>query len=81
MEIVTHNAHVAGLPTIVGLLIVVILLMVAAMLYFLPSVVAFNRDHAQRWIILLLNGFLAPTGVAWIILLIWSFSQSHPRRA
>jgi hypothetical protein len=81
MDYISHNVHVAGIPTIVGLLVVMILLMVAATLYFLPSVVAFHRDHEQRWIILLLNGFLAPTGVAWIILLIWSFSQSHPRRA
>lgn len=80
MDFITQNVHVTGVPTLVGLLITLIVLMVAVLLYFLPAVVAFHRDHAQRWIILLLNVFLAPTGVAWIILLIWAFSQSHPRR-
>ena len=42
--------------------------------YFLPTVIAFRRDHAQCDGIFLSNLFLGWTGVVWLILLYWAFA-------
>lgn len=46
-----------------------LLLICLAFVYFLPSIVAFNRGHEHRWAILLANVFLAPTVAGWFIVL------------
>lgn len=49
--------------------------LVAALLYFLPSFVAFRRRHHQRVPILLVNLFLGATGLGWLAALVWSFTH------
>ena len=39
---------------------------------FAPAIIAFVRNHAQKWIIFALNVILGWTGVGWIAVLIWS---------
>jgi hypothetical protein len=46
-------------------------------IYFLPTMVAFNRTHPNRWVILALNVFLGGTGIVWIICLIWAMKAIH----
>ena len=48
--------------------------LVAALLYFLPTIIAFIRGHHSRLGILLLNLFLGWSGLGWIIALIWSLT-------
>lgn len=48
--------------------------LVAALLYFLPTIVAFIRGHHSRFGIFLLNFLLGWSGLGWIIALIWSLS-------
>jgi hypothetical protein len=48
--------------------------LVATLLYFLPSIVAFIRGHHSRLGIFLLNFFLGWSGLGWIIALIWSLA-------
>jgi hypothetical protein len=45
---------------------------VSAGLYLLPTIVAFLRQHHNRWAILLLNIFLGWTFLGWVAALIWS---------
>lgn len=56
--------------------IMIVLAAVAAMIgmviYFIPSIIAFRRDAASRWVIFLVNVFLGWTLLIWIIILIWS---------
>lgn len=39
---------------------------------FVPAIVAFARNHAQKWLILLLNLVVGWTGIGWIAALIWA---------
>jgi hypothetical protein len=42
--------------------------------YFLPSVIAFSKQHHQRYAILVLNILAGWTGVFWLAALIWSLT-------
>lgn len=58
------------LSTIVGLgFFAIVLLFVLA---FVPAYIAFKREHAYKWIILVLCLFAPMGGVTWIIALVWS---------
>jgi hypothetical protein len=48
------------------------MLIVAVLLYFLPTVVALIRGHLSALAIFLLNLFLGWTLIGWVIALIWS---------
>src|ERR1700674_3627300 len=48
------------------------MLIVAVLLYFLPTVVALIRGHLSALAVFLLNLFLGWTLIGWIIALIWS---------
>ena len=50
---------------IIGLLLVILV-------YGLPAFIAFYRRHEFRWIILAINIFFGPTGLGWLIALIWA---------
>ena len=39
---------------------------------FVPSIIAFARNHAQKWIVLALNIVLGWTGVGWVGALVWA---------
>lgn len=57
----------------------IILIIIGIVIYFLPSIVAYNRNHNQYNPILLLNLFLGWTVIGWIAALIWAVSNP-PRR-
>ncbi|QHJ83334.1 MAG: hypothetical protein [Bacteriophage sp.] len=48
---------------------------VLMVLYFVPTVLAFIRDHKSKWGILALNFILGFTVIGWIIALIWALSD------
>lgn len=48
------------------------LLLILIAIYFLPSIVAFNRSHRNRWPITILNFFLGWTLIGWVAALVWS---------
>jgi hypothetical protein len=48
------------------------MLIVAVLLYFLPTVIALSRGHLSALAIFFLNLFLGWTLIGWIIALIWS---------
>ena len=48
---------------------------IAALLYFVPSFVAFSRGHQNRAAILALNIFLGWTFIGWVVALVWSFTE------
>jgi len=47
------------------------------LIYFLPTIVAFNKAHPNRWVILALNVFLGSTVIVWVICLIWAMKAIH----
>ena len=56
--------------TIMGLGFFAIVL--AFVITFVPTFIAFKREHAYKWIILVLCLFTPVGGVTWIIALVWS---------
>lgn len=48
------------------------MLIVAALIYFLPTILALARGHLSTLAIFVLNLFLGWTMIGWIIALIWS---------
>ncbi len=53
---------------ILGLFLIVII----ALVYFLPTIVAFSRRHRNRWIILAINLVFGATLLGWVLALIWA---------
>ena len=49
-------------------------LIIFAILYFIPNIVAYGRHHASGHAILALNVLLGWTGIGWIIAMIWSLT-------
>jgi len=49
-----------------------IIILVIAVLYFIPSVVAYKRNHAYKNIILVINIIFGLTGVGWAVAAIWA---------
>lgn len=52
-------------------------LIILAVIYMIPTIVAFWRGHPNRWVILLLNIFLGGTGIVWFGCLIWACMAVH----
>jgi hypothetical protein len=52
------------------------LLVVLAVPYWIPTVVAFIRGHQSKLGILALNLFLGWTFIGWVIALVWSLSET-----
>jgi hypothetical protein len=48
--------------------------LIAMLIYFAPTIVAYNRRHMSSGAIFLLNVFLGWTVIGWILSLIWSFT-------
>ncbi|MBZ9725299.1 superinfection immunity protein [Mesorhizobium sp. CO1-1-11] len=54
-----------------------IFLLVVAIVYELPAIIAFLRGHPNRWLILVLCTALGGTGIVWLGCLIWAFMAMH----
>ena len=54
------------------LIFVLLLIVIGFYVYMLPTFTAYNRNHPQRFWIMMLNLFCGETLVGWIAALIWS---------
>lgn len=55
----------------------VIFILLLAIVYELPAIIAFFRGHPNRWLILVLCTALAGTGIVWLGCLVWAFKAIH----
>lgn len=55
----------------------VIGLLIAGLVYIAPSIVAFRRNHPNRWIILVINIAFGETIIGWGIALVWALRAVH----
>lgn len=51
---------------------ILVLIGIALYVYMIPTFVAYNRKHPQRFFIMMLNLFLGNTLIGWIAALIWA---------
>jgi hypothetical protein len=57
----------------------ILLIIVALVLYFLPTIIARNRYHHQGSAIFVLNVLLGWTALGWVLALVWACTavQAH----
>lgn len=68
----TANPANALIGSFFGLLVIAVCLFVLAALYFIPSIVAFQRKKASMGAIFALNILLGWSFIGWVIALIWA---------
>jgi cytochrome c biogenesis protein CcdA len=61
-------------------LIPIIFVLVGAVMYFLPSIVAAQRSHHNATAIVVVNFFLGWTVIGWITALVWAVTNPPPSR-
>lgn len=54
-----------------------IVLIFLIIFYFLPSIIAFKRDHHAKIGILIINTIIGWTIIAWVVTLIWAYSTKR----
>ncbi len=54
-----------------GIILGIIFLVVAALIYFFPAMIAWIRQHPSLAFVFMLNALLGWTVVGWIAILIW----------
>lgn len=59
------------------LLVVGIVFLAIGLVYILPSIIAFRRDHPNRWLILVINLAFGSTIIGWGIALAWAMRAIH----
>ncbi|HEV7252010.1 MAG TPA: superinfection immunity protein [Mesorhizobium sp.] len=57
-----------------------LLWLVGILLFITPTVIAFRREHPNRWLILAVNAFLGSTGIGWGVALVWALHAVHRTR-
>ncbi|KPK53774.1 MAG: hypothetical protein AMS22_06955 [Thiotrichales bacterium SG8_50] len=58
----------------------VFIILIFGVVYFLPTIVASNRDHPNTGWIFVFNLFIAGTILGWLILLFWASSSDKPEK-
>lgn len=56
-----------------------VMLGIAAVIYFIPSIVANNRQHKNKAAIIVLNTALGWTLIGWVVALVWAVTVSTPQ--
>ena len=51
---------------------IIVAVLLGALFYFLPSIIAFNRDHSYKWVILAINTVAGASGIGWLIAMVWA---------
>lgn len=60
-----------------GVVLVLIGAVISAIIYVIPSAVAFRRNHPNRWLIFAINIAFGATVIGWLIALVWAFNAAH----
>ncbi len=71
------TASTAGAGGASMLPIIIIGALLGLSLYFIPTIVAFKKDHINKIGILVLNVFLGWSFIGWVIALIWSVMKKN----
>lgn len=54
-----------------------IFFLVIGIIYIAPTIVAFRRDHPNRWIIMVINVAFGGTIIGWGIAMVWAMRAAH----
>ena len=70
----TAPEWIVGAGGFLGLLFLLLLVILAAAVYFLPSIVAFSRNVTTALGVVVVNLFLGWTLLGWVVALAWAVS-------
>ncbi|MCK1389004.1 superinfection immunity protein [Bradyrhizobium sp. 21] len=59
------------------LVFIAIFFLIIGIIYIAPSIVAFRRNHPNRWIILIVNVAFGGTIIGWGIAMVWAMRAAH----
>lgn len=59
------------------LIFLAIFFLIIGIVYIAPSIVAFRRNHPNRWIILVINVVFGGTILGWGIAMVWAMRAAH----
>jgi Superinfection immunity protein len=54
---------------VIGVIVIAILVF---MIYSLPTIIAFRRNHAYKWVIFAINLAFGASGLGWLVALVWA---------
>ena len=54
---------------------IAVLFLVIAVVYCLPTIVAFSKGHRNRWVILAINLAFGATLLGWVAALVWALNK------
>ncbi len=63
MEFLMVNLGITG---------IIFLCIVSFVIYILPGVIAYKRDHHYKWVIIAMNLFFGATAIGWLVALVWA---------
>jgi hypothetical protein len=72
-----HPAEPSTFAELAFYLVFGIVLLIIGAIYVAPTLVAFRRDHPNRWIILVINVAFGGTIIGWGIALAWAMRAAH----
>jgi hypothetical protein len=58
--------------TQIAIIAVIVIVFIVTLIHFVPTIIAFKRGAASRWIIFLVNLFFGWTIIVWLVTLIWA---------
>lgn len=70
-----------GILIILAILLITLLVVGGIVLYFLPAIIAYKRNHANKGIILLIDFLLGWTFLGWAGCLVWAFIDTDGSKA
>lgn len=62
-----------GFYIMLSIILIIVLGLLGIVVYFLPSIIAYKREHANKSIILVINFVLGWTFIGWAGCLVWAF--------
>ena len=71
-----------GFDLICGMLFglgVLLAFILGLLIYFIPTFIAFKREHAHKIAILVLNLIAGGTGIGWVAAFIWAFVDNSSK--
>lgn len=74
---IRHISDISNSEAVGQAVILFILVSVAIVFYFLPTIIALSRNHDYKVVIAAVNLFCAWTGLAWLAILAWSVWPRH----
>jgi len=70
----------AGMMAVLFIIFAIAVILLSLLVYLIPAIVAFYRDHDAKWVILILTIVAGWTFIAWIALFVWAIWPQDPAK-